>query len=84
LPGDLAGSAGAAGGISGGYHLPFTAVALVLSQGGPHLAVLTCLATVVVAGFAGTGSALMLDRILSADHAPKRELIDLERDSYNF
>ena len=54
LPGDLAGAAGAAGGISGGYHLPFTAVAMVLGQGGPHLAMLTCLATVVVAGFAGS------------------------------
>jgi H+/Cl- antiporter ClcA len=65
IPSDLAGAAGAAGGISGGYHLPFTAVALVLSQGGPHLAVLTCLATVLVAAFAGTGSAKLLDRILS-------------------
>lgn len=54
VPGDLAGAAGAAGGISGGYHLPFTAVAMVLGQGGPHLAMLTCLATVVVAGFAGS------------------------------
>jgi H+/Cl- antiporter ClcA len=54
VPGDLAGAAGAAGGISGGYHLPFTAVAMVLGQGGPPLAMLTCLATVVVAGFAGT------------------------------
>jgi H+/Cl- antiporter ClcA len=53
LPGDLAGAAGAAGGISGGYHLPFTAVAMVLGQGGPRLAMLTCLATVVVAAFAG-------------------------------
>jgi H+/Cl- antiporter ClcA len=53
VPGDLAGAAGAAGGISGGYHLPFTAVAMVLGQGGPRLAMLTCLATVVVAGFAG-------------------------------
>jgi H+/Cl- antiporter ClcA len=65
IPSDLAGAAGAAGGISGGYHLPFTAVALVLSQGGPHLAVLTCLATVIVAAFAGTATAKMLDRILS-------------------
>ena len=54
IPSDLAGAAGAAGGISGGYHLPFTAVAMVLGQGGPWLAVLTCLATVVVAGSAGT------------------------------
>src|SRR5215472_4360950 len=54
VPDDLAGAAGAAGGISGGYHLPFTAVAMVLGQGGPRLAMLTCLATLVVAGFAGT------------------------------
>jgi chloride channel protein, CIC family len=53
VPGDLAGAAGAAGGISGGYHLPFTAIAMVLGQGGPPLAMLTCLATVAVAGFAG-------------------------------
>jgi chloride channel protein, CIC family len=54
VPDDLAGAAGAAGGISGGYHLPFTAVAMVLGQGGHHLAILTCFATVVVAGLAGT------------------------------
>ena len=36
VPDDLAGAAGAAGGISGGYHLPVTAVALVLGQGGPN------------------------------------------------
>jgi H+/Cl- antiporter ClcA len=54
VPNDLAGAAGAAGGISGGYHLPFTAVAMVLGQGGPHLAMLTCLATVAVAGPVGT------------------------------
>lgn len=53
LPNDLAGAAGAAGGISGGYHLPFTALAMVLGQGGSRLAMLTCFATVVVAGFAG-------------------------------
>jgi len=53
IPDDLAGAAGAAGGISGGYHLPFTAIAMVLGQGGPRLAMLTCLATVVVAGAAG-------------------------------
>jgi len=64
VPGDLAGAAGAAGGISGGYHLPFTAVALVLGQGGPKLAMLTCLATVAAAGFAGRGSAWLLDRVL--------------------
>jgi H+/Cl- antiporter ClcA len=60
VPDDLAGAAGAAGGISGGYHLPFTAVAMVLGQGGPRLAILTCLATVVVAGFAGRVAASLL------------------------
>jgi H+/Cl- antiporter ClcA len=82
VPSDLAGAAGAAGGISGGYHLPFTAIALVLSQGGPRLAVLTCLATVVVASFAGTGSALLVDRMWP------RGLTDVEkkpeRDPYSF
>jgi len=64
VPDDLAGSAGAAGGISGGYHLPFTAVAMVLGVGGPRLAMLTGLATVVAAGLAGKGAAWLLDRIL--------------------
>jgi H+/Cl- antiporter ClcA len=60
VPSDLAGAAGAAGGISGGYHLPFTAVAMVLGQGGPHLAMLTCLATVVVAGSVGAAVASLV------------------------
>jgi H+/Cl- antiporter ClcA len=60
VPDDLAGAAGAAGGISGGYHLPFTAIAMVLGQGGPRLAMLTCLATVVVAGFVGRVAASLL------------------------
>jgi chloride channel protein, CIC family len=64
IPDDLAGAAGAAGGISGGYHLPFTALALVLGQGGPKLAMLTCVATVAAASFAGKGAAWLLDRIL--------------------
>jgi CIC family chloride channel protein len=46
---DLAGAAGAAGGIAGGYRLPFTAAAMVLGVGGPLRAMLTCLATVLVA-----------------------------------
>lgn len=69
VPDDLAGAAGAAGGISGGYHLPFTAVALILGQGGPKLAMLTCLVTVATAGFAGTGAAWLLDRILGPGSA---------------
>jgi CIC family chloride channel protein len=53
---DLAGAAGAAGGIAGGYRLPVTAIMMVLGIGGPHRATLTCLATVVVASFAGRGT----------------------------
>ena len=70
VPGDLAGSAGAASGIAGGYRLPFTAIALVLGQGGPHLATLTCLATVAVATFAGAGTGSALDWLLDLGHAP--------------
>jgi chloride channel protein, CIC family len=65
---DLAGAAGAAAGIAGGYHLPFTAAAMVLGVGGPHLATLTCLATVVTASFAGSGAALLFDRLTGLLH----------------
>jgi H+/Cl- antiporter ClcA len=78
VPADLAGSAGAASGISGGYHLPVTAIALVLGQGGPLLAMLTCLATVIVAAYAGTGAAFLLDRTLARWPNP------VESDSYTF
>jgi H+/Cl- antiporter ClcA len=53
VSGDLAGAAGAAGGIAGGYHLPVTALAMVMGIGGPFTARLTCFATVGVAAFAG-------------------------------
>jgi len=53
VPPDLAGAAGAAAGIAGGYRLPFTAVVMVLGVGGPTAATLTCLATVVVAALSG-------------------------------
>ena len=46
---DLAGAAGAAGGIAAGYRLPFTAAFMVLGVGGPPRATLTCLATIVSA-----------------------------------
>jgi H+/Cl- antiporter ClcA len=69
VPGDLAGAAGAACGIAGGYGLPFTAIVVVLSQGGPHLAILTCLAAVAVAAFAGSGVATTLERLLAAGQA---------------
>lgn len=65
VPSDLAGSAGAAGGIAGGYRLPFTAAMMVLGLGGPFGATLTCLATVAVATLAGVGAALALDRLSS-------------------
>jgi H+/Cl- antiporter ClcA len=84
IPSDLAGAAGAAGGISGGYHLPFTAIALVLSQGGPPLAVLTCLATVVVAAFAGEGSAKLVDRIVSLSRAAAAKEPMIAEDPYSF
>lgn len=63
VPSDLAGAAGAAGGIAGGYRLPVTAAAMVLGLGGPRTATLTCLATVAVATIAGLGAGLVLDRI---------------------
>jgi H+/Cl- antiporter ClcA len=65
---DLAGAAGAAAGIAGGYHLPFTAAAMVLGVGGPHLATLTCLATVVTADLAGSRAALLFDRLTALLH----------------
>ena len=84
IPSDLAGAVGAAGGISGGYHLPFTAVALVLGQGGPHLAVVTCLTGVVLAAFAGTGSAKLLDWLLSLAHPGVAEKPMMAEDPYSF
>ena len=66
VPSDLAGAAGAAGGIAGGYRLPFTAIALVLGLGGPQSATLTCLAAVGVATLAGVGAAMALDRVSAA------------------
>lgn len=53
VPADLAGAAGAAAGIAGGYRLPLTAMAMVLGVGGPATATLTCLATVGVASLSG-------------------------------
>jgi CIC family chloride channel protein len=60
---DLAGAAGAAGGIAGGYRLPITALVMVVSVGGPRLATLTCIATVVVAFYAALGVEAMLTRL---------------------
>jgi H+/Cl- antiporter ClcA len=63
LSDDLAGAAGAAAGISGGYRLPVTAAAMVLALGGPRTAMLTCLATVAVAYLAGAWAGSVFDRI---------------------
>jgi H+/Cl- antiporter ClcA len=68
IGGDLAGAAGAAAGIAGGYHLPFTAAAMVLGVGGPHTATLTCLATVAIAYIAGAKAALLFDRFTELLH----------------
>jgi H+/Cl- antiporter ClcA len=65
IPEDLAGSAGAAGGIAGGYHLPFTATAMVLELGGAPLAKLTCLGTVAVAALAGELGARLFEKFLA-------------------
>ena len=59
----LAASAGAAGAIAGGYRLPFTAIVMVLTLGGPETARLTCVATVAVAAMAGIVAGYALDRL---------------------
>lgn len=68
---DLAGAAGAASGIAGGYHLPFTAALMVLGLGGTHLASLTCLATVAVASVAGSKAATLFDKFTDLVHFRK-------------
>jgi H+/Cl- antiporter ClcA len=83
VPDDLAGSAGAASGIAGGYRLPFTAVAVVLGQGGPYIAMLCCLATIVVATAAGAGAASFFERVLGLGESYlARRAPPPQRDSY--
>ena len=60
---DLAGAAGAAGGIAGGYRLPLTAVAMEIGLGGPPKATLTCLATIGIAYLAGLGAESALGKL---------------------
>jgi H+/Cl- antiporter ClcA len=60
---DLAGAAGAAGGIAGGYRLPVTAAMMVLGVGGPPRELLTSLATVCVATAAGGGVEKVLAKV---------------------
>jgi H+/Cl- antiporter ClcA len=57
---DLAGAAGAAAGIAGGYRLPWSAVAMVLGLGGPRASTVTCCGTVLVAAVAGWASGHMV------------------------
>jgi H+/Cl- antiporter ClcA len=66
VPADLAGAAGAAAGIAGGYRLPLTATAMVLGVGGPKTATLTCLATVGVATLSGLIAARIINQLSSS------------------
>jgi H+/Cl- antiporter ClcA len=59
---DLAGAAGAAGGIAAGYRLPVTAIAMALGVGGPPRSTLTSIATVFVASAAGAAVAKMFGK----------------------
>lgn len=61
--GDLTAAAGSAGAIAGGYRLPLTAIAMVITVGGPTGARLTCLAAVAFAAASGVFVAFLLDRL---------------------
>ncbi|HIK54406.1 MAG TPA: chloride channel protein [Synechococcales cyanobacterium M55_K2018_004] len=78
VPGDLAGAAGAAAGIAGGYRLPLTAVAMVLGVGGPQGAQLTCLATVLVAALAGLVTARLANQFSIFLRAKIRSIPSIE------
>jgi chloride channel protein, CIC family len=69
---DLAGAAGAAGGIAGGYRLPLTAAVMVLGVGGPHRAMLTSLATLAVAFAAAKGIESSFEKLKALRHARKQ------------
>jgi H+/Cl- antiporter ClcA len=70
VPADLAGAAGAAAGVAGGYRLPITALMMVIGVGGPVAAAVTCAVTVVVATLAAIGVLRVIARVRrSADHA---------------
>jgi len=60
---DLAAAAGSAGAIAGGYRLPLTAIAMVITLGGPASARLTCVASVAFAAAAGVAAAYALDQL---------------------
>jgi CIC family chloride channel protein len=75
IPADLAGAAGAAAGIAGGYRLPFTAMAMVLGVGGPEGAQLTSMATVLVAALSGLLTARAANALSSLVRGLWRERI---------
>lgn len=66
IGGDLAGAAGAAAAIAGGYRLPLTAMAMVLGVGGPERAQLTSLATVLVAALTGWVTARLANALTTS------------------
>jgi H+/Cl- antiporter ClcA len=72
IGGDLAGAAGAAAGIASGYRLPFTAIAMAFSLGGPRQATYTCLAAIVVAAIVGAGAGTLVDRLVRLPYLWKR------------
>ncbi|MEX0271092.1 chloride channel protein [Leptolyngbyaceae cyanobacterium UHCC 1019] len=74
VPPDLAGAAGAAAGIAGGYRLPFTAMAMVLGIGGPQSAKLTCFATVFVATISGLMTAKVANKLSTSLLAKIRQM----------
>lgn len=65
IEGNLAGSAGSAAAIAGGYRLPLTAAAMVLGVGGSQGAQLTCLATVMVGALTGLVTARIVSQLSS-------------------
>jgi H+/Cl- antiporter ClcA len=69
---DLAGAAGAAAGIAGGYRLPLTAMAMSLGIGGPRQATLTCLITVAIASIIGAGAGSAIERVTTLPYLWKR------------
>jgi H+/Cl- antiporter ClcA len=69
---DLAGAAGAAAGIAGGYRLPFTATAMALSIGGARQATYTCLAAIAIAAAVGAGTGTLIDRLTNLPYLWKR------------
>jgi H+/Cl- antiporter ClcA len=66
---DVAGAAGAAAGIAGGYRLPFTALMMVMGVGGRVAATLTCVATVGVATIAAVGTLRTIIRSRGIDRS---------------